>query len=111
MKIKVYNENGNIRITKTTSNNVEQTMFSNLYNGEVAEINVEVANLSVVAKKDIQGSVKDFLLGKTSAEVYCMFASNYNTSSKQLYYNGIWYQLLFDKGLDNDYIVVDVYAR
>lgn len=59
----------------------------------------------------IQGSIKDFLLGKTLAEVYCTFESNYNTKSKQLYHNGVWYQLLFDKGLDDNYIVVDVYAR
>lgn len=52
MKIKVYNEKGNIRITKTTTNGTEQTMFSSLYDGEVVEINVEVTNLSVVAEKD-----------------------------------------------------------
>ena len=51
MKIKVYNENGNIRITKTT-NGIEQMMFTNLNDGEVAEINVEVANLSVSSKKN-----------------------------------------------------------
>ena len=51
MKIRIYNENGNIKITKTT-NGTEQTMFSSLYDGEVVEINVEVTNLSVVAEKD-----------------------------------------------------------
>ena len=59
----------------------------------------------------IQGSVKDFLLGKTLAEVYCTFESNYNTKSKELYYNGVWYQLLFDMRADGEYFVVDVYAR
>ena len=52
MKIKVYNENGHIKITKTTDNGIEQTVFGALANGEVVEINVEVANLSVVAHKD-----------------------------------------------------------
>lgn len=51
MKIKVYNENGNIKIAKVASNGTEQILFSSLYDGEVAEINVEVANLSVEAKK------------------------------------------------------------
>ena len=51
MKIKVYNENGNIRITKITCTGVEQTMFSNLYDGEVAEIDVE-ANISIHEEKD-----------------------------------------------------------
>ena len=51
MKIKVYNENGNIKITKVTSSGVEQTMFSKLSDGEVAEIDVE-ASLSVIGKKD-----------------------------------------------------------
>lgn len=59
----------------------------------------------------VQGSVKDFLLGKKLKEIYCMFESKYNTVSKQLYYDGVYYQLLFDKGIDDDYIVVDVYAR
>ena len=52
MKIKVYNENGNIKITKVTHNGTEQTLFNSLYDGEVAEINVEVTNLSVKAEKD-----------------------------------------------------------
>ena len=52
MKIKVYKENGNITITKTTNNGVEQTMFSSLYSGEVAEIDVEITGLSVKAEKD-----------------------------------------------------------
>lgn len=52
MKIKVYNENGNIRITKITMNGLEQTMFNSLSDGEVVEIDVEVANLSVKAEKD-----------------------------------------------------------
>ena len=52
MKIKVYNENGNIRITKITMNGLEQIMFNSLSDGEVVEIDVEVANLSVKAEKD-----------------------------------------------------------
>ena len=51
MKIKVYNENGNIRIVKIV-NGVEHTLFSSLYDGEVAEITVEVANISVSGHKD-----------------------------------------------------------
>lgn len=50
MKIKVYNENGNIRIAKEI-NNVEYTMFSSLFDGEVVEIDVE-ANLSISGCKD-----------------------------------------------------------
>ena len=51
MKIKVYNDNGNIKITKVIGDNVEQTLFGSLLDGEVAEINVEVANLSVTGEK------------------------------------------------------------
>lgn len=41
MKIKVYNENGVIKITKIiTSDNVERIMFSSLEDGEVVEIEV-----------------------------------------------------------------------
>ena len=51
MKIKVYNENGNIKITKITSSGEEQTMFNGLYAGEFVEINIE-SNITVDAKKD-----------------------------------------------------------
>lgn len=54
MKIKVYNENGNIRITKITPSGVEQTMFSNLIDGEVVEIDVE-CNYTIRAEKDSAG--------------------------------------------------------
>ena len=41
MKIKVYNENGIVKITKIiTSDNYERTVFDNLQDGEVAEIEV-----------------------------------------------------------------------
>ena len=51
MKIRVYNENGNIRITRIACSGVEQTIFSSLYDGEVAEIEVET-NVSIHAEKD-----------------------------------------------------------
>lgn len=59
----------------------------------------------------INGSLKDFLLGKKLAEVYCIFEQNYDTKSKQVYYNRVYYQLLFDIGADGEHFVVDVYAR
>lgn len=51
MIIRVYNENGNIRITKITCVGSEQTMFSNLSDGEIVEIDIE-ASLSIITKKD-----------------------------------------------------------
>ena len=45
MKIKIYNEDGNIRITKITASGVEQTMFGSLHDGEVAEIEAQVVEL------------------------------------------------------------------
>ena len=52
MKIKVYNENGVVKITKIiTSDNVERTMFSSLEDGEVAEIEVDYC-VTTKAKKD-----------------------------------------------------------
>lgn len=41
MKIKIYNKNGVVKITKITASGEEQTMFSNLHDGEVAEINID----------------------------------------------------------------------
>ena len=52
MKIKVYNEKGKIRITKVVPGYMEQTIFSDLQDGEMAEINVEVANLYLTAEKE-----------------------------------------------------------
>ena len=47
MKIKVYNENGNIRVVKVTDNNTEMPIFYHVADGEVAIIDIEVANISV----------------------------------------------------------------
>lgn len=53
MKMKVYNDNGIVRITKVISEGVEIPMFSNLQPGKVAEIEVE-ANISYSAcAKDV----------------------------------------------------------
>lgn len=41
MKIKVYNENGKVKISKIAPSGVEQVMFSDLQPGRVAEIEVE----------------------------------------------------------------------
>ena len=52
MQIKVYNEDGKVRVVKVASNGTEQTMFSNVADGEVAIIDVEVVNLSVQGNLD-----------------------------------------------------------
>lgn len=52
MRIKVYNEDGQVKVVKVTNNGLEQTMFSNVADGEVAIIDVEVANLSVQGNLD-----------------------------------------------------------
>ena len=41
MRIKIYNENGNIKIVKETDTGNEITMFSNVQNGEVAIIDIQ----------------------------------------------------------------------
>ena len=50
VRIRVYNSCGQIRITKTV-NDKEQTIFSDLKDGQIADIKIEVANLSVNANK------------------------------------------------------------
>lgn len=40
MRIKIYNENGNIKIVKETDTGNEMTMFSNVQNGKVAIIDI-----------------------------------------------------------------------
>lgn len=58
MKFKVYNENGIVRVTKVTENGVEQTMFSNIQTGQVAEMEV-VADISYHAHLDKVSSSND----------------------------------------------------
>lgn len=51
MTIKVYNENGKIKVTKISASGIERTMFSDIAVGEVVEITVE-STLSVNGEKD-----------------------------------------------------------
>lgn len=54
MKIKVYNEDGVVKITKIiTLNNYERTVFSNLQDGEVAEIEVNYCENTKATKDRI----------------------------------------------------------
>lgn len=55
MQIKVYNEDGKVRVVKRTNNGTEQIIFSNVADGEVAIIDVEVTNLSVKCNLDSIG--------------------------------------------------------
>lgn len=47
MEIKVYNENGNVRVVKITGDGTEIPIFYHVADGEVATIDIEVANISV----------------------------------------------------------------
>ena len=49
MQIKIYNEGGKIKVTKIGSGNIEQTIFSNIEDGKVATITVEVNTSPLVA--------------------------------------------------------------
>lgn len=49
MKIKIYNENGEVNVVKEI-NGKEYSMFKGLCNGEMAEINIE-SSVSVNASK------------------------------------------------------------
>lgn len=54
MQFKVYNENGIIRVTKITPSGLEQTMYSDVQNGQVAVINVEAEISCYSHKEDIR---------------------------------------------------------
>ena len=60
MIIRVYNDNGKIKITEEAGKGGERVMFGSLADGEVAEIRVEVANLSVASRK------RDYLVAQES---------------------------------------------
>lgn len=52
MRIRIYNENGNIKITQQmTEYTTEDTIFTSLNDGEVVEINVTSDNLLVSQTK------------------------------------------------------------
>lgn len=53
MKIKVYNENGTVKITKILDSGKEMTMFSNLASEEIATIEIQ-ATASMYATKAIK---------------------------------------------------------
>lgn len=40
MKLKIYNDNGTVKVTKIADNGVEQVMFSDIQSGQVAEIDI-----------------------------------------------------------------------
>lgn len=52
MKIKVYNENDTVKVVKVTANGIEIPMFSNVADGEVATIDIEVSNISINGNLD-----------------------------------------------------------
>lgn len=52
MTIKIYNKNGNVRVTKICDRR-ELTMFSGIANGEMAEIEIGVSQYTKGAKKKI----------------------------------------------------------
>lgn len=53
MKFRVYNKNGRVQITKECTGGQERMMFSDLKDGEVAEIETEVTQCSKSARKRI----------------------------------------------------------
>ena len=56
MRIKVYNDNGVVKIVKVISEGVEIPMFSNLQPGKVAEIEVEATISYSACARDISAS-------------------------------------------------------
>ena len=50
--IKVYHENGKVKITKIAPSGIEQVMFSDLKDGEVAEITVDFTPTLHAEKKN-----------------------------------------------------------
>lgn len=58
----------------------------------------------------IHGSVKDFCIGMTWDEIEDKFQSNCDILSRQIWHDGIYYQLLCDEDVNGELIVVDVYA-
>lgn len=55
MKIKVYNQNGKVSVTKICPDGNERSMFSDVKNGEVVEIEVGTSMYTRSGKKKIDG--------------------------------------------------------
>ena len=49
MKIRIYNNNGNVKITKEYDGK-EVIMFHSLESGKMAEVNIDIAPIAYVAK-------------------------------------------------------------
>lgn len=60
MKIKVYNQNGKVKVTKTMTHK-ELVMVSNIGDGEMAEIEIDVTPCTTATHKRINSSSKEKL--------------------------------------------------
>lgn len=69
MKIKVYNENGIVRVSKITPNGLEQTMFSDVQHGQVAVIDVEAEISYRSHKEDIRSKLTISLEERTNNDL------------------------------------------
>ena len=69
MKIKVYNENGIVRVSKITPNGLEQTMFSDVQHGQVAVIDVEAEISYRSHKYDIRSKLTISLEERTNNDL------------------------------------------
>lgn len=67
MLLKIYNQNGKVKVTKT-SGYLEQTMFSNLQDGEIAEIEIGVSQYTKSCKAKISESEMEDLQKETPAK-------------------------------------------
>lgn len=43
MKIRIYNNHGKVKVTKVCSGNAERTMFHEVKNGEMVEVDIQAA--------------------------------------------------------------------
>lgn len=74
MLLKVYNQNGKVKITKT-SGYLEQTMFSNLQDGEMAEIEIGISQYTKshktkIGESETETAQKETPVKEKSADVF-----------------------------------------
>lgn len=66
MKIRIYNDNGIVKVTKVCENNTEKSIFDKINNQEVAEININIGKYGNLPFLKIRTSNTDSRKGENN---------------------------------------------
>ena len=72
-KIKIYHENGTIKIIKISTSGIEQILFSDLKNGQTAEIDIDcITTTEAKISKSNSTVIVDYILDPKCLNPKCL---------------------------------------